>query len=100
MNNDFCTSKEFPEIPEEGASFGKSYINHTKGLWVRKNLEDDVLEIWLDGSYFLGWSGADEIEVRLQAMLRKVFELGKARGEAQNQKMMRKALGLDNGAER
>ena len=92
---DLADDTEWPEL-EEGQSRerGKHYINDTRGLWVRKNYKDDVIEIWVDGNFAAAWRGADRVEVRLQTMLREAFELGLRRGIEQNQTVLRSALGL------
>lgn len=93
---DFTTDTERPEIPEDSKLFDRMqvYIEHTKGLWVRKNRQTDSLEIWFDGKFMASWAGADIIDNRLTTLIRYGFELGEVRGKADNQKALRSALGL------
>lgn len=52
-------------------------MEHTRGIWVRKNRREDQIEIWFDGSFQSAWRSADNIDGRLTTMLREAFDIGK-----------------------
>lgn len=95
----FTTSETHPnweDVPRSERRAGTSSIEGTRGLWVRKNLKEDSLEIWIDGELFAEWAKADLIESRITTLLRVVFEHGQHVGARANQKSLRAALGLDD----
>lgn len=89
---DYVTSEEWQDYPEEAGQrdMRANYIEHTRGLWVRKNIKDDTLEIWFDGIMQVSWRDKDNIEGRLTAMLREAVGIG----ERKAKKELRTALGL------
>lgn len=95
MSKDYVTSECWHNLPEEGPrDIRASYIEHTKGLWVRENLDRDELEIWYDGKFVTAWGNANLIEERLTTMLRTAMELGVAEGKKQCRQALADAFGL------
>lgn len=54
-----CKSSEVPEISKHNnlpRDIHRIYIEHTKGIWLRHNEEDQTIEIWHDGQFQASWS--------------------------------------------
>lgn len=80
-----------PELPEDGKRDPMQlYIEHTRGLWLRRNRSKDELELWYDGRFQCSWAGADVIEERFDAVAQQVLEIGERKAKAE----IRKCLGL------
>lgn len=54
----------------------KDFMVQTNGLWVRKNLENDTLELWYNGQFHCYWDDSDEIEARLLSICRECVKIG------------------------
>jgi len=77
---DIATDAEWGD--SETSEGSKGIMEHTGGLWVRKNRKVDQIEIWFDGVFYCAWKDADVIEVRLVAMLRAAVEIGEKKAKA------------------
>lgn len=94
---DIVESADYPNfdnMTKEDRAKGKLPIESTRGVWVRKNREEDTLEIWVEGDLFAAWAGADNVEGRVTTFLRYIFNHGMKVGMQENQRNLREALGL------
>lgn len=85
-----CTSKDVPNINSEPRDIKRIYIEHTKGAWLRHNIDDETIEFWYDGAFQASWSDRATAVLpddnifglfiagdTVGAMLRDAIELGK-----------------------
>ena len=68
----------------------KSYMEFTRGIWIRKNLTTDTLELWYNGKFHCAWDEANVIEPRLDAILAQAVSIGEQEAKSQ----IRAALGI------
>lgn len=95
---DWTTDAERKDLPEEGGEMRADprshYIEHTRGIWVRKNRAKDELEIWYNGVFQAAWKDADKISERLTTLIRTGFDIGKRAGTEEARAALRKAFGI------
>lgn len=51
----FTTDTATPDAPETGRDIRQTYIEHTKGIWVRHNTTEHAIELWFDGGFVASW---------------------------------------------
>ena len=99
MSHDYATDESHPNIPVGGKRERyRVYIEDTKGLRVRKNRSEDLLEIWVSGELIASWAGADSIEPRLETIMRASYAAGYGDGVKETRKAIREVLGLEGGS--
>lgn len=62
---------------------------NTHGIWLRKNVATNELEIWYNGVNEVTWENAEMILPRLSALLREAFSLG----ERETKRKLREFIG-------
>lgn len=80
----FTNSLKVPNLPEDDTPRDAHviYIEHTKGVWIRTNLQTHELELWVDGQFQSSWAEpatpSDQLDAHIAiAMMTECLAIGK-----------------------